>query len=77
MDFKTLKDTVRTAIICSFFGGALGALVAGLLVKLAEVFAPTMIEEDPSMVIMVVWFGMWSSIVTIWWVKTNGLPGDD
>ena len=77
MDFKTLKDTVLTAIICSFLGGALGALVAGLLVKLAEAFAPTMVEEDPSMVIMVVWFGMWSSIVTMWWVQTNGLPGDD
>ena len=51
MDFKALKETIGYALICSFFAFFPGVLVAGLLVKLAEVFAPSMVEEDPNMAI--------------------------
>ena len=77
MNFKELKQTIGLALICTFFGGILGVLISGLLLLLWEVFVPSMAVGNPSMVMTVVWFSMWSSIFTMWWVKNNGLPGNN
>ncbi|MGB1918893.1 MAG: hypothetical protein ACPHRC_05015 [Candidatus Puniceispirillales bacterium] len=77
MKFKALKKTIVTALICSGLGFGMGAIVAGLLVTVVQVFAPNVLEEDPNTAIILGWFMMWTSIVTMMWVRTNGLPDDN
>ena len=77
MNFKELKQTIGLALICTFFGGILGVLISGLLLLLWEVFVPSMAVGEPTTQTTINTIRMWSSIFTMWWVKNNGLPGNN
>ena len=76
-ELERIKLTIFTALICSGLGFAAAAFSGGILVLLLEAIAPELFEEDLNLPVMLGWSMFWTSIVTMAWVKTNGLPSDD
>ena len=70
-----IKETLLVALICSGLGFCVAALVGGGLLLVIDVISPGFSEEDPSSIVMAGWCMVWTSVVTMMWVRTNGLPG--